>query len=64
MIVKNVVKNDNGKLDVVILFTNLEIDILNGVEYRVDKDDPEQTSVVQGLKDGILQARNKTRPAK
>ena len=64
LIIKEPEKNpDTGKLEIMIKFTADEIDMLNGVRYGGDKDDPKQAKIMDDLKEGIYQARRKISPS-
>ena len=70
MLIREPEKNrDNGELEIMIKFTALEIDILNGAvrwlieNNKGDKDDPVQVKTINDLKEGFYQARRKISPS-
>jgi hypothetical protein len=70
MFIRQPEKNgDTGKLEIMIKFTALEIDMLNSaVTWMVqnnkgDTDDREQTKTMNDLKEGFYQARRKISPS-
>ena len=57
---------ETGRLDIMIRFDDMEIDLLNGIVKgydKGDKDDPEQMGVIDNLKEGFYQARRLVRPS-
>ena len=58
---------ETGRLEILIRFNDMEIDLLNGIVKgydRGDKDDQKQMAIIDSIKEGIYQARRLVRPSK
>ena len=58
---------ETGRLEILIRFNDMEIDLLNGIVKgydKGDKDDQEQMDIINELKEKFYEARRLVRPSK